>query len=400
MILSSPRAGRRGAIAPIAAVVFLFLFICAAFVVDLSWVVLTRAELQSGADAAALAAVNRLSDRFVAYHLASQSPGRQETLLASALAEARAAAKECAKYNGAGDLHSLTLRDEDIEFGITDEKNVYTTLATTSGYPNTVKVQLRRDKLANQPLPLYFARALGRGQTDVSASAAATLYAGDLDSFSLGPNDAATVLPLAFDVNHWNNFLATGKDADGKIALDKNGDTQLQVYAVGKDKGNFGLVSLNNSHTGANDLVNWIEDGLSSHDLNRLSDAKLLPLSEHPKDLWDWLGSTGLKASVVMAVNKSYADGNTYLMPLFLPKNSDPKNYQAGVGQGANYNYNIVALVGVRLVETKDINNELIVQPAAVTIPSAIFVAGSLKPAQAPTSGAPPTTFASPKLTQ
>jgi len=401
MTSSSPRdRRRRGALAPIAAVVFLFLFVMAAFAVDLSWVVLARAELQSGADAAALAAVNRLMDNFGAYHLPAQSPGRQEELLASALAQARAAAKECARYNGAGDVRSLVLRDEDIEFGVVNEKDVYVPLGKAGGYPNTVKVHLRRDKVANQPLPLYFARAFGRGKTDVAASAAATLYAGELDGFTLGPNDAVAVLPLTFDVDHWTNFLATGKGADGQVALDKNGDPQLTIYSLTSDKGNFGMISLNDSHAGANDLLGWIENGLGSHDLNRLTDARLLPLSAHAKDAWDWLGDTGFKASVVMAVNKSYADGKTYLMPLFQPKNPDPKDYQAGVGKGANYSYNIVAFVGVKLVETRDINLELIVQPAAVTVPSATFVPGTLKPAQPPTSSPLATTFASPKLTQ
>src|SRR5688572_14417043 len=197
---------RRGGIAPLAVIFMVVLFAGVACAVDLSWVVLTQAELHNVADAAALAGANKLTRNHVLYHLNTQTAAQKAALLSSAQAEARAAAKQYASFNGAGDKSTLKLRDEDIEFGHIDTANVYTPLPTYTGYPNTVKVKLRRDSVANEPLNLYFARIFAKGSIELASVSAATIYTGFIDSFSPGANASIPALPVTYDVDHWNNF--------------------------------------------------------------------------------------------------------------------------------------------------------------------------------------------------
>jgi hypothetical protein len=90
--------------------------------------------------------------------------------------------------------------------------------------------------------------------------------------------------------------------------------------------------------------------------------------------------------------------GDTFILPLFKAKNSDPANYLAGVGQGSNYYYNITRFVAVRITSPKNENRYIQVQPVAVIDPDAIFMAGGVAPAGTQTR--PISFFAVPKLTR
>src|SRR5438477_6631154 len=125
MMISPVKPGlRRGAVAPLVAVLLVPLVAMVAFAVDMAWVVETENELQSVADAAALAGANALisdstsQNGYVQYYLAGQAT--QATILSNAQANARTAAKACAKANTAGGVSNLALNDSDIEFGFTN----------------------------------------------------------------------------------------------------------------------------------------------------------------------------------------------------------------------------------------------------------------------------------------
>ncbi len=158
--------------------------------------------------------------------------------------------------------------------------------------------------------------------------------------------------------------------------------------------GNFGLLSLDDSHVGASTITSWIQNGVPPSDVQSLVNNGLIPLSQHPANTWDWQGDTGFKAKNVMDMNGQV--GQTFLLPLFQPKSSDPLNYQAGVGQGANYFYDIVQFVSVKIMPSPDNNRMVIIQPAASIQPSAVFAPGSVVPMG---TSSYTTTFAAPKLT-
>lgn len=386
---------RRGIIAPLAAIFLIFLTAMIAFGVDIGWVVLSQTNLQNAADAAALAGAHPLMNGYVQYQLADSST--KSTVLTSAKTSAKTYAKNYASYNSAGSITSLVLNDSDIEFGFMDSSNNYS--STYTGFPNTVKVTLRLDSSANGSLGLFFGPAVGRSNVSLTATASATIYAGTVNSFSVG---TVGMLPVTYDQKLWYDFVATGKDPSGTTTKDSNGVPELPVYPEpgNKYKGNFGLISLDDSHAGASEMRAWVDDGMSSADVQALINGSLIPLS-NGVDAWDWRGDTGFKSSLVQDVNDRV--GQTFIIPLFKPYNNgnnytDDNSYQAGNGQGSNYDYNIVEFVGLKIMTPNDYNREILIQPAAVIDPNAVFTSGTLNPAGTSTNLV--TTFTTPKLTR
>jgi Flp pilus assembly protein TadG len=393
--LERPR--RRAAVAPLMALLLIPLLAMMAFAIDIGYIDVTQADLQNAADAAALAGAEQLMgdsnnlNGYVQYNLAGQT--NQSTILTTAEANAKTAAKNFASYNNAGGVSSLVLNDSDIEFGFTDASGKYTAAPTYTGFPNTVKVTLRRDSQANGPLALFFAPVIGTPSITLQAKAAATIYTGTVDSFNSNPSQPIHILPMTYDVNAWNNFLATGQGPDGSTDTAANGAPQLQVYPSLKDTGNFGELSLDQGNDGASTISGWISNGVSASDLANEFSANLLPLSAHDSTKWDWKGNPGLKDSTIHTT-ANYV-GQSFLLPLFTPYSPDP-NYAAGTGDGSHYYYNIVQFVGVTLT-TVD-NQSIHVQPTGLIDPNLILKTSTVVPAG--TTSSVVTTYATPKLTQ
>ena len=403
MLLSRCEASSRpGAIAPLTAFLLVPLVAMVAFAVDMGWITHTQNELQSAADAAALAGAGQLPDGFVAYYLPAQSAATKQATLTVCTAKASTYAKQYAGSNSAGDASSLTLLDSDIEYGFTDAAGNYTAIPAYQGYPNTVKVVLRRDGSANTPLGLFFAKVLNIQSVNLTATASASLYAGSIDGFRNPTTTNSRILPMTYDVNHWNSFLKTGKSPDNVMALDSNGLPQLNIYPSIKFTGNFGELSLDQGNDGASTISNWLNNGVPSVDLQTEYALGLLPLSKHDSSSPDWKGNPGLKNSTIQTAGDN-VDG-LYLLPLFKPVNDgvlNPDAYAAGTGQGSNYNYTIVAFVGVRItsVDSQGGSKAINVQPSALIDPNALY--STLAPASPPTATTTlTTTFSYPKLTR
>ncbi|HUY37005.1 MAG TPA: pilus assembly protein TadG-related protein [Pirellulales bacterium] len=402
------RSDRRGALAPLTAFLMVPLLGMVAFGVDVGWMVLAQSDLQNSADAAALAGAQSLMGQptlspsgrytlnggYVQYYLAGQS--QQSAILTAAQQAAIANAKLYAGKNSAGTVTSLSLNNGDVQFGNTDANGNF--IASSSGYPNTVQVTMRLDGQANGALPLAFAAIFGKTSQSMLATASATIYTGTVNSLQNGSLLPSHMLPMAYDVNHWNNFLATGQAPDGTTGSAVNGAPQLSVYPSTQFTGNFGLLSLDQSTDGASTISNWINNGVQASDLQPEFNANLLPLSAHDPNTWDWKGNPGLKTSVIHTLANHV--GDSYLMPLFKPYNAgvpNPATYAAGTGNGTNYYYNVVQFVGVTITYVD--NGSVSVQPCGVLDPNAVF--SSVAPAAAPTASTPlVSTFAAPKLTQ
>ena len=411
--LQSHLKSRRAAVAPLTAVLLIPLLGMVAFAVDLGWISLTQSDLQNAADSAALAAAGQLMDGFVQYNLPGQSTLQKSAILSASKAKAVTYAKNFAGYNTAGNIAIASVPDADVTFGFTDASGNYTPSTSSSGYPNTVKVTVRRDATANGSLRLFFGPVLGMSSVNLNASAAATIYAANLDSFQNTPKLQIGMLPMTYDVANWNNFLATGQDPDGNTTTDANGNPAIQIYPSIKATGNFGLLSLDDSTNGASVISNWISNGMTQSDLQNLQfnsagdQTPLLPLSQHNQNIfpnqstdgmgsWNWSGNPGLKTSVVHTLS-NYV-GNTYLLPLFKALNSDPLNYQAGTGQGSHYYFNIVQFISVRIVSTG--NSTVVVQPSSMVLNPDIVIGTQPTPAGTGSNATTATTFLPPKLTQ
>jgi Flp pilus assembly protein TadG len=410
----SNRDARTAAIAPLTAVLLVPLLAIVAFAVDIGWIALTQSDLQNAADSAALAAAGQLTNGFVSYNLPGQSTLNQNSILSTSEAAAQTYAKNFAGYNTAGNVALTTLPNADVEFGSPDASGNYTTPA--AGYPNTVKVTVRRDATANGPLGLFFGPVIGLPTVNLKATAASAVYAINIAGFTNNANLNLNMLPMTYDVNNWNNFVATGADPDGNVTKDSNGNPELNIYPSVKDSGNFGLLSLDGSHIGASTVSGWISDGLQQSDVQGLLSAggqtPLIPLSQHNPNIlpqnstdgmgsWNWIGDTGMKTSVLHTL--SNYTGHTYILPLFQPLNGTPgPSYTAGNGQGSNYYYNLVKFVSVQVIYVD--NKSVIVVPGADVVNlDNVTLTSAATPAVAATGGsgaALPTTFAPPKLSQ
>lgn len=140
---------RRGGIAVLAALSAPVLAGFAALAVDVGNAYMVRTELQSTADAAALAAAAKLPST------------------AAALAEARTIAAE----NLPAAKHGNVLADGDLLIGTWDPGN--RTFSAGGSAPNAVRVTLRRSTANGNPLPTFFGRLLGNDVFDIAAQAVA-----------------------------------------------------------------------------------------------------------------------------------------------------------------------------------------------------------------------------------
>jgi Flp pilus assembly protein TadG len=235
---------RRGAVAPLTALLLIPLVAMLAFAVDMGYISHTKNELQAAADAAALAGANQLTDNFVSYYLPGVSSSKKTSLLSAASTQAKTTAKTYASYNSAGGVSSLTLLDADIELGYTAADGTYTALPTYTGYPNTVKVTLRRDSSANGSLSLFFAKALGISTVDLTATATACIYSGQIDGFQTSTQVNSRILPMTYDVNDWNSFVNGVTQSWISVDTDSLGLPRVAVYPTLSTRGNFGELSL------------------------------------------------------------------------------------------------------------------------------------------------------------
>ena len=150
---SSRSARRRGAVAPLVALLLIFLLGMVAFAVDIGWIVLTESELKNAADSAALAGVKPLMDGYVQYNLPGLTAAQQSAILTAAQNNAIANAQAYASYHTAGGVSNLTLNSGDIQFGFTTASGIIDQLHRFSQHHQGDDAP--RDSSANGALTLF-----------------------------------------------------------------------------------------------------------------------------------------------------------------------------------------------------------------------------------------------------
>src|SRR5436190_1069518 len=154
------QARRRGAVVPLFALLVVPLMGMLAFSIDLGYIALVATDLQTAADAAALAGAEKLQGYYVQYTLPGNQ-GYQNSILSAATGTGtgspKATAKAFASYNKAGNV-SISVPDNDVSFGFTDAQGTYYSNYSlyNGGFPNTISVITRRDNTANSPVSLFF----------------------------------------------------------------------------------------------------------------------------------------------------------------------------------------------------------------------------------------------------
>src|SRR6185437_831292 len=343
---------RRGAIAPMAALLMTLLVGMLAFAIDIGYIASVQAEFQNAADAAALAGAQQLQTPFVNFYAPGQTQQQQQTIYNLVTTDTSSSgnpiptAQRFAAYNQAGGV-SVQVPTTDISFRYYDGTNP-SVPASSGVFPNTIQVTTRRDSTANAPLGLFFARIFGISTINLTASASATIYAGDVSSLQVIPGVNAHILPVALDINVWTNYAngnLTSPWLTTNVSTGPDNNPQLQVYPFATDTpGSFGLLDVGVPSNNAPAFRSWIDDGSTPNDISYLLNNNLLPVS--PTNPEPWKVGPGLKSTLLNDFQSQMGVPN--LIPLFAPVSpagnptSPGSSYVAASGQGQGANYAIV----------------------------------------------------------
>jgi hypothetical protein len=377
-----------------------------AFSIDVGYAVSVKSELQNAADGAALAAAQRLQEPWVQYYANGQTnqQGIYNTVTTDTTADTSPipTAQKYASANKAGGV-TVTLPASDISFSYYDG-STYTPASYPTYFPNSVTVTTRRDSTANGSLGLFFGQIFGVSTIDLTATATATIYAGDVTSLKAISGVKAHILPVALDVNYWKQFATTGVSPDGNTYSGPNNMPQMQVYPyAGNAPGSFGLLDVGPPANDVPTFRNWIDGGETPNDISYLVNNNLVPV--YPSAPQNWKAGPGINDTL----NNNFTDveGVPNLLPLFKPSNPGLLGgigYQAASGTGQNATYQIVGFIGVTVSQVSgngNANLTISVQPMAMVDPTALIPNPiPASPTQTTLYGTQVTTFTSAKLTQ
>ncbi len=412
----NPRSYRSAAIAPMAALLMTFMMGMLAFSIDIGYITSVQAELQDAADAAALAGAQQLQNYFVSYYSPGQTQQQQIYLTVTTdttnSSNPIPTAQQFASYNQAGGVY-INVPSSDVSFSYYDGTTFSAPSYANNQFPNTVNVITRRDTTANGPLGLFFGKIFGISSINLTATASATIYAGDITSLQVIPGVNAHILPVALDVNVWTNF-ASGNFTftngtfssspspyltSNNVTEGPNGLPQLQVYPNNTNTpGSFGLIDVGVPANNTPAFRNWIDDGSTPNDISYLLNNNLLPVS--PSAPESWKVGPGLTSTLV--TNFQSVMGEANLIPLFNPSSALP-NYVAATGNGQGATYAVVGFAGVTITQATGNGGgmNISIQPMAIVDPTAVILNASPARASRQTVfGTPQTTFVSAKLTR
>jgi Flp pilus assembly protein TadG len=355
---------RRGAIAPMSAMMMVFLLIMAALAIDITYIGLTHMELQSAADSAALAGASQLVHPDIL-----KGNTRDSALIDYA---ARTEATRICVLNKAGgklllmDSNSTNDPNGDLVLGRIENPNDQSSPFVAGATPyNSVFVRVRRDSTKNTPLNLFFGGVTGHKTRSMTATATASFALG-VRGFKMNTDGVTNslLLPFALDVNTWNNAMA----GNGPDTWNYNPDTR--AFTAGSDgvkevklypsstgaPGNFGTVDIGPANNSTNDIIRQILYGPNAADFDAIG-GKLELGSNGSVTLQ---GDTGLSAAVKSALEQ--IRGHKRIIPLYEPP---------VVSNGNNAQFKVVAFVGITVLDVRltGPTKYVTIQPTLVTDP-------------------------------
>ena len=359
MSIRRRRTARKGTIVVLATVMMGLMFALMAFSLDIGYLLITRAKLQSAADSAALGgAYDMLRSRV-------DSPGMTESAMES---QAATICRECATKNAGLGGRALDLANSDIVFGrldLTAGPDGTMTFTDPTRF-NALQITVRRNADQNGEVALFFARVLGRQTAPVQATATAA-FSDNISGFTT-PGTASTtlpILPFAMDKYSWDQMVA-GNASDNwkwdasaqKVTSGQDNAREVNLYPIGTGSpGNRGTVDIGNPNNSTADLSRQIRNGINASDMAWMPGGKLDLSATGTLLLGGDTGmSNGIKDDLAAII------GQTRVIPLFT---------NVG-GNGNNAEYTIVQFVGIRVMAVNLTGNPssryVMVEPANVMV--------------------------------
>jgi hypothetical protein len=373
-------------VVPLTAVLLFLLVGMVAFTVDIGYIAVARSEAQNAADAACLAGIGKLAERWKSAPIIQGIP--LQTL--SDLQLVRDEARAFARRNRVGS-QDVDLHDADIEIGyLANPHDHGNHTLDLSGWParpyNAVRVTVRRDQNhAGGPLSLVFAPVVGTKQTNLSATATSAFVLGTVKPRGNQGCYRGGLLPFTYQVDEWNALLAAsapgGVTAANGVTLTLSDNftvdpqsTSASGVANGPDQrletklfpnrttnGNYGTINFSKTKVGnsTNVLRDLILNGPNEVDWPDLPAI----VAASPSGPVDVNGDPGLSAGMKSAVQAIL--GQPRILPL----------YSTVYGQGNNTYYRIVGFTPVTIVEVHfqgEKKSHITVQPRVTALKSLV----------------------------
>lgn len=350
-----PAHNRRGNIVVLSAGLIVGIMGFTAFAVDIGYIAVTKSQLQVATDGAALAAAWQLGAGLGAGNNPTQTTVRTN---------AQNSAVAVAAANRAGDKSSVLVNSTSgIEFGHRawdDASGSWQDTWGTQKY-NIVRVTASRGGTGgDSPLPLFFARAIGHKDTNLSVRSTAALLPGSGFQITANSTSNVDILPIAYDLPSWDALMAgTGPDAysyntsTGAVTSGGDGIRELDLYPYGNQaltSGNRGTVDIGSANNSTADLSRQIRYGVNAQDLSYFGGKIEIPENGTLALNGDTGISAGIKDDLASIIGQPRA------IPIFT----------SVAGPGNNAQFQIKKFVGVRLLYVKLTggNKTVVAQPA------------------------------------
>lgn len=339
-ILQRRPSRRSGNTVVLCAIMMVMLFAMVAFAVDIGYVLTARSQLQTSADAAAMAACWELVDENC-YAENWNGPNNARTTASLFAGLNRVAGDAPALQNEsdtAGDVLVGHLANP-------HDASAAMTYSNPGDY-NAVQVRVRRNGDQNGEVGLHFARMLGINSMPLEAQATAALVK-NIRGFRLPAQSAEKIfiLPFTLDQQTWDSYTNDGSGftddwtydpATKTVTAGPDGIREINLYPEGEgSSANRGTVDIGGNDDNTGDIARQIVQGVNAGDLAYHGGKLELDASGQ----LNLEGATGISDSVQGELD--CIRGKPRIIPIFTEVQ----------GEGDEANYAIVSFVGVRIVD-------------------------------------------------
>lgn len=360
---------RRGSVAVLVSISLVVVLGFVALAVDVGFLFVAYSQLQTCADAGAMAGASNLLDGTLFQGTPDQPNNQVGQTVARTVAEQYAEMNRVINDFPQVESNSSNTPSGDIVLGhLADPWDASSELDTSDPSKfNAVQVRVRRTSSINGPISTFFAGVFGISNASMTAKSTAVMM-GSVDGFKVTSETGnAGLLPFAVDVNSWNNLLSgVGSDfyeyepGTGSVAGGSDGLLELNMFPLtNAASGNFGTVDIGSSNNSTADLERQILNGVSAGDLAYHGGS----LKLGPGGTLLLNGDTGVSAGIKDELDAVKGQPRTIML------------YSSVTGNGNNAMYTIVGFAGVRIVSVKLTgalsSKKIVIQPAVVVDPSA-----------------------------
>jgi Flp pilus assembly protein TadG len=343
--------------------------------VDTGVIGTARSQLQTAADAAALAGAWQLAQI------------RTPALMTTSLARARGAAITAAANNRVI-ARDVLVKDNptnattgEVVIGYLSPFDTATATPATAGAAtgfNAVKVTAFRDAAHVGSVPSYFGRLFGATGSNLNVTGTAIMRRLRVGGFKNANNQPVHLLPIVLDVNTYNAMVAgtttdefTWNDATKAIADGGDGVTESRLYPVRSgNPGNWGTVNIGVTANSTSVLGDQIRYGITPAQLATFPNGRIeLDRTKSPPQI-TFSGDPGISAGIKDDLEAIRG------RPVFIPI------YDQTGGNGNNAWFRVIKFAGVRILDVNFQGNpkHVIIQPADVLADGAVGDSGTNPP--------------------